>query len=90
MNVVLANKINFNKTLVRGAQSDVLHYTECQDNGRLRIGNETYSYIYRVPDIDCDAVYISIDYNGSLMTIYFHNKNTNTTQFISITGGVYH
>ena len=79
---------NFNETLFRGAQSDVWHYAEGQDNGRLKIGNETYPYIYRVPNVGCDAVYISIDYDGNIMTIDFHNKNTNTTQFISIKGGV--
>ena len=88
MKVVFANKINFNETLFRGAQSDVWHYAEVQDNGRLKIGNETYPYIYRVPNVGCDAVYISIDYDGNIMTIDFHNKNTNTTQFISIKGGL--
>ena len=41
MKVVFANKINFNETLFRGAQSDIWHYAEGQDNGRLKIGNET-------------------------------------------------
>lgn len=72
MKVVFANKINFNETLFRCAQSDVWYYAEGKDNGRLKIGDETYQYIDRVPNVDCYAVYISIDYyeDGST-TLYY-------------------
>lgn len=91
MEVVSLNKINFNKSLVRSAQTDVWRYRESSDNGRLRYDDETYANIYRLPDIENTSIYVAIDYDGwGYITIDFYNNLVGRASYIAITGGVYH
>lgn len=90
MKVISLNKINFNNSLVRRAQTEVWICEESSNsnNGWLRYDGETYVNIYRLPDIDNISIYISIDYDGNIMTIDFYDKTVGRVSYISIKGGI--